>query len=83
MPDAKKNTINFNGNNIMQVADTNFVDDYTTWRAHCQSIGSAALHVKHIPNLYIMLKKHLDGNIRSGSRNKNRDGEGAIEEQRH
>ena len=79
MPDAKKNTINFNGNNIMQVADTNFVDDYTTWRAHCQSIGSAALHVKHIPNLYIMLKKHLDGNIRSGSRNKNRDGEGAIE----
>jgi hypothetical protein len=79
MPDEKKNTTNFNGNNVNQKSDSNFVDDYTTWRENCKRIGPDALHVKHIPNLYMMLKKHLDGNIRSGSRNKGRDGQGAIQ----
>ena len=80
MPDEKKkNYIEHNGNSVYQEVKSSFVEDYTTWRTNCQGIGSETLKVKHIPNLYIMLKKHLDGNIRSGSRNASNDGKGAIQ----
>jgi len=81
--DKKKNPSNHNGNKVIQGDgdEFKFVKDYKTWRTHCQGIGSGALQVKHIPNLYVMLKNHMKGNIRSGSRNNNPslDGQGAIQ----
>ena len=35
--------------------------------------------VKNIPNLYVFLKNHMMNNIRANSRNKGRDGQGAIQ----
>ena len=79
MPDEKKNYTPFRGNNVNQKVKGNFVDDFNTWRTNCQGISGADLQVKHIPNLYVMLKRHMKGNIREGSRNKGLDGQGAIQ----
>jgi len=81
--DTKKNTNNHKGNKITQGdgSDFKFVKDYKLWRTTCQGVGSGTLQVKHIPNLYVMLKNHMKGNIRARSRNNNpsQDGQGAIQ----
>jgi len=81
--DKKKNPSNHNGNKIIQGDgdEFKFVKDYKTWRTTCQGVGSGALQVKHIPNLYVMLKNHMKNNIRAGSRNNSPslDGQGAIQ----
>lgn len=69
----KGNKVNQGGNNFK------FVKDFNTWRNNCQGISGEALQVKNIPNLYVMLRNHMEGNIRAGSRNKNLDGQGAIQ----
>jgi len=77
MPE-KKTYVPYKGNQINQIVEGSFVDDYNTWRTHCKSVGSDALHVKHIENLYVMLKNHIL-NPRTGSRNAGNVGEGAVQ----
>ena len=81
--DTKKNPNNHKGNKVTQGdgREFKFVRDYKQWRTTCQGVGSGTLQVKHIPNLYIMLKNHMKGNIRARSRNNSpsQDGQGAIQ----
>ena len=79
MPE-KKNFNPHNGNNVNQdLGGSTFVDDYATWKKNCQGISGESMQVKHIENLYVMLRNHMNNNIRTGSRNEGRDGEGAIQ----
>ena len=78
MPE-KKNYVPYKGNRVNQIVEGSFVDDYNTWRENCQRISNDRLQVKHIDNLYVMLKNHMNGNIRAGSRNANLDRQGAIQ----
>lgn len=79
MPD-KSDYVKFEGNSLSQdLKGSNFVEDYNTWRDNCQSISGGRMGVKSIPTLYDFLKSHLDGNIRSKSRNEGLDGTGAIQ----
>ena len=78
MSKKKKNFQPHKGNKVNQ-SEFKFVDEFNTWRQTCQGISGAAMQVKNVPNLYMFLKTHMMNNIRAGSRNKGRDGEGAIE----
>lgn len=80
MSNKKKNFNPHKGNKVNQGdGKFPFVDEFNTWRKNCQSISGADMQVKHIENLYVMLRNHMQGNIRSGSRNENLDGQGAIQ----
>ena len=80
MVKEKKNFVPHKGNKVNQGGGKfPFVDEYTTWRKNCQSISGGDLQTKYIDNLYVFLKNHMQGNIRTGSRNENLDGEGAIQ----
>ena len=76
MPE-KKNYQPYKGNQVNQKVKGSFVQDYNMWRQNCQSVSGETLHVKHIDNLYVMLKNHMNNNIRTGSRNAGLDGQGA------
>lgn len=78
MPE-KKNYVPYKGNQVNQKVKGSFVKDFETWRSNCKGISGGRLQVKHIENLYVMLKNHMDGNIRTGSRNAGLDGQGAIQ----
>lgn len=79
MPE-KKNFNPHNGNNVNQdMGGSTFVDDYNTWKKNCQGVSGESMQVKHIENLYVMLRNHMKNNIRTGSRNEGRDDEGAIQ----
>lgn len=77
--DKKKNIKDFKGNKVSQGGTFPFIENFKTWRETCQSISGEQLQVKSVPNLYMFLKSHMMGNIREGSRNKNLDGQGAIQ----
>lgn len=77
--DKKKNFTPHKGNPVKQSGDFKFVDDFNTWRKNCQSVSGADMKVEHIENLYVFLKNHMKGNIRSGSRNDGQDGRGATQ----
>tara|TARA_R110000744_G_scaffold373430_1_gene485583 strand:+ start:905 stop:2023 length:1119 start_codon:yes stop_codon:yes gene_type:complete len=79
MPDEKKNYVPYKGNQVNQKVAGSFIEDFETWRSNCKSISGDTLQVKHIENLYVMLKNHMNNNIRTGSRNAGLDGEGAIQ----
>ena len=80
MSKKKKNFNPHKGNKVNQGdGKFPFVDEFNTWRKNCQGISGADMQVKHIENLYVMLRNHMQGNIRSGSRNEGLDGEGAIQ----
>jgi|TARA_R100000482_G_scaffold124390_1_gene77055 hypothetical protein len=78
MSKKKKNFQPHKGNKVNQ-SEFKFVNEFNTWRQTCQGISGDAMQVKNVPNLYMFLKTHMMNNIRAGSRNKGRDGEGAIE----
>ena len=79
MPDEKKNYVPYKGNRVKQEVESNFIENFTTWRSNCEGVSNGDLKVKSIPNLYVMLKNHMKGNIREKSRNESLDGQGAIQ----
>ena len=79
MPE-KKNFNPHNGNNVNQdMGGSTFVDDYNTWKKNCQGVSGESMQVKHIENLYVMLRNHMKNNIRTGRRKEGREEEGAIQ----
>jgi len=79
MSKKKKNFQPHKGNKVNQGGTFPFIENYKLWRKTCQGISGADMHTKHIDNLYLFLKNHMKNNIRAGSRNKGRDGQGAIQ----
>ena len=80
MVKEKKNFNPHKGNKVNQGGGKfPFVDEFNTWRKNCQSISGGDLQLKYVDNLYAFLRNHMQGNIRTGSRNEGRDGEGAIQ----
>jgi len=79
MPDEKKNYVPYKGNRVKQEVKSNFIDDFNTWRTNCEGVSGGDLKVKNIPDLYTMLKNHMQDNIRENSRNQGLDGQGAIQ----
>jgi hypothetical protein len=77
---VKKKKQNIDGNTFVQDFDNlKFVQEYTEWKENCLSISGESIGVKNIPTLWDFLIVHVFENIRDGSKNKGRDGEGAIE----
>ena len=77
---VKPNKVKRNGNTFEQsLDDSDFIADYKEWKDHCLSIDESALMVKGETTLYDFLFNHVFNNIREGSVNRNRDGEGARE----
>lgn len=79
MSKKKKNFQPHKGNKVNQGGKFPFIENYKLWRKTCQGISGADMHTKHVDNLYMFLKNHMKNNIRAGSRNKGRDGQGAIQ----
>lgn len=81
MVKEKKNFNPFKGNKINQkLKNSKFVEEFNTWRAHCQGISGDAMFTKNVPNLYVFLKRHFVAPfVRTGSRNVPFTGEGANE----
>ena len=80
MVKEKKNFNPHKGNKVNQGGGKfPFVDEFNTWRKNCQSISGGDLQLKYVDNLYVFLRNHMQGNIRTGSRNEGLDGEGAIQ----
>jgi hypothetical protein len=79
MSKKKKNFQPHKGNKVNQGGKFPFIENYKLWRKTCQGISGADMHTKHVNNLYMFLKNHMKNNIRAGSRNKGRDGQGAIQ----
>lgn len=77
--DKKKNFQSHNGNKVNQGGKFPFIENFKTWRTTCQGISEGDMHVKNVDNLYVFLKNHMRNNIRAGSRNSGRDGQGAIQ----
>jgi hypothetical protein len=76
----KKKEVTHQGNTFNQdVESLQFIQDYRTWKDNCQSISGDDLYVENVPTLYDFLFTHVFNNIRAGSRNANRDGQGARE----
>lgn len=77
---VKPNKVKRNGNTFEQsLDDSDFIADYKEWKDHCLSIDESRLMVKNETTLYDFLFNHVFNNIREGSVNRNRDGEGARE----
>ena len=77
---VKPNKVKRNGNTFEQsLDDSDFIADYKEWKDHCLSIDESALMVKGETTLYDFLFNHVFNNIREGSVNSGRDGEGARE----
>ena len=81
MVKEKKNFNPFKGNKVNQkLKNAKFVEEFNTWRSHCQGVSGDAMFTKNVPNLYLFLKKHfVSPFVRSGSRNQQFLGEGANE----
>lgn len=79
MSKKKKNFQPHKGNKVNQGGTFPFIENFNTWRKTCQGISGEQMMVKNIPNLYAFLKAHMMNNIRAGSRNRGRDGQGAIQ----
>ena len=81
MVKEKKNFNPFKGNKVNQkLKNAKFVEEFNTWRTHCQGVSGDAMFTKNVPNLYVFLKKHfVSPFVRSGSRNQAFLGEGANE----
>ena len=76
----KKKQVKMGGNTFNQnIESFKFVKDFITWKENCQSISGDDLFVENVPTLYDFLFTHVFGNIREGSVNSGRDGEGARE----
>ena len=76
----KKKQVKMGGNTFNQnIESFKFVKDFLTWKENCQSISGDDLFVENVPTLYDFLFTHVFGNIREGSVNSGRDGEGARE----
>lgn len=76
----KKKEVNHQGNTFNQDMESlKFIQDYRTWKANCQSISGDDLYVENVPTLYDFLFTHVFNNIRAGSVNGGRDGQGARE----
>ena len=76
----KKKQVKMGGNTFTQnIESFKFVKDFLTWKENCQSISGDDLFVENVPTLYDFLFTHVFGNIREGSVNSGRDGEGARE----
>ena len=76
----KKKQVKMGGNTFNQnIESFKFVKDFITWKENCQSISGDDLFVENVPTLYDFLFTHVFGNIRQGSVNSGRDGEGARE----
>ena len=81
MVKAKKNFNPYKGNSLNQIlTNSKFVEEFNTWRTHCQGVSGQAMGVKSVPTLYMFLKRHfVSPLVRSGSRNANFTGDGANE----
>tara|TARA_R100000697_G_scaffold11283_5_gene17307 strand:+ start:3953 stop:5110 length:1158 start_codon:yes stop_codon:yes gene_type:complete len=79
MSKKKKNFQPHKGNKVNQGGRFPFIENFNTWRKTCQGVSGEKMMVKNIPNLYMFLKNHMMNNIRAKSRNKGRDGQGAIQ----
>jgi len=77
---TKTNKVKRNGNTFNQSLEgSDFIDDYKTWKENCLSITESELMLKNDTTLYDFLFNHVFNNIREGSKNAGRDGEGARE----
>lgn len=77
---VKPNKVKRNGNTFEQsLEDSDFIADYKEWKDHCLSIDESKLMVKNETTLFDFLLNHVFNNIREGSVNRGRDGEGARE----
>tara|TARA_R100001086_G_scaffold44436_3_gene19688 strand:- start:792 stop:1958 length:1167 start_codon:yes stop_codon:yes gene_type:complete len=79
MSKKKKNFQPHKGNKVNQGGTFPFIENFNTWRKTCQGVSGDQMMVKNVPNLYAFLKTHMMNNIRAGSRNRGRDGQGAIQ----
>ena len=81
MVKEKKNFNPYKGNSLNQIlTNSKFVEEFNTWRTHCQGVSGDAMKVKNVPNLYVFLKRHfVSPLVRGGSGNSGFTGEGANE----
>ena len=76
----KKKQVKMGGNTFNQnIESFKFVKDFLTWKENCQSISGDDLFVENVPTLYDFLFTHVFGNIRAGSENSDKEGQGARE----
>jgi|TARA_R100000479_G_scaffold150296_1_gene85901 hypothetical protein len=76
----KKKQVKMGGNTFNQnIESFKFVKDFRTWKENCQSISGDDLYVENVPTLYDFLFTHVFGNIRPGSANSDKEGQGARE----
>ena len=74
----KKNSVQ--GNTFEQDFDNlKFIQEYSQWKENCLSISGESIGVVNISTLWDFLIVHVFENIRAGSVNQGRDGQGAIE----
>jgi len=77
---VKANKVKRNGNTFNQtIQGSEFIDDFKEWKKHCLSIDDSRLMLKNSTTLYDFLFNHVFNNIRVGSKNADRNGEGARE----
>jgi len=77
---VKANKVKRNGNTFNQsIEGSEFIDDYKEWKENCLSIDESQLMLKNETTLYDFLFNHVFNNIREGSKNASRNGEGARE----
>ena len=77
---VKANKVKRNGNTFNQsIEGSEFIDEYKEWKENCLSIDESKLMLKNETTLYDFLFNHVFNNIRVGSKNAGRDGEGARE----
>lgn len=76
---VKKKKNNVDGNTFEQDFDNlKFVQEYSVWKENCLSISGASIGVVNIPTLWDFLIVHVFENIRKGSGNDGKDGQGTI-----
>lgn len=79
MAKKKKNEENIDGNTFRQeFQNSKFIQEYAEWKDNVQSISGDDMGVVNIDTLWDFLIVHVFENIREGSVNQNRDGQGTI-----
>jgi len=77
---VKTNKVKRNKNTFSQsIEGGDFIADYNEWKDHCLSIDDSQLMLKNTTTLYDFLFNHVFNNIRIGSVNASKDGQGARE----
>ena len=75
----KKSEENIDGNTFRQeFQNSKFVQEYAEWKDNVQGISGSSMGVLNIDTLWDFLIVHVFENIRDGSVNQGRDGEGTI-----